>query len=241
MQARRLSLLAAAVLAWAAGSYSASAYRTPFPPPSEMRSPLDGAAADMIGLAAGARRLAADLWFVRLMQYYGTPELSEETAAHEGHDHGVELDYGKGKYPQFLPMARHVLEVDPYFSAAGLYGAASLAFNMDRPAEAEELLNFALRYSPREWKYLNVLAAVGYSKAKNPAAVSATIAPLLKDPDCPVMLKQLAAFLNKKAGDYAAAAAIYADIAATSRDPAYVANAERELEKLSRSGRKPQR
>jgi hypothetical protein len=47
------------------------------------------------------------------------------------------------------------------------------------------------------------------------------------------MLKQLAAFLNKKAGNLAAAAVIYADIAATSRDAAYVRNARRELGKLS--------
>lgn len=241
----RGALLAAAFLFWGAGAYTASAYRSPFPPPSEMRAPLQGAAGDMLALAAGARRLFADLWFVRLMQYYGTRELSEEAAepGHEGHGHSVDglghahcahdENYGKGKYPLFLPMARHVLEVDHSFSAAGLYGAVSLAFGLNRPAEAEQLLAYGLKYSPREWKYLTVLAAIGYSKAQDPAAVARTIAPLLKDPDCPVMLKQLAAFLNKKAGDYAAAAAIYADIAATSKDEAYVKNARRELEKLS--------
>ena len=98
---------------------------------------------------------------------------------------------------------------------------------MQRGEEAQELLNYALKYNPREWKYLTMLAAIGYSKAQNPVAVAAAIAPILTDPDCPVMLKQLAAFLNKKAGNYAAAAAIYADIAATSRDEAYVKNAAR--------------
>ena len=47
------------------------------------------------------------------------------------------------------------------------------------------------------------------------------------------MLKQLCAFLNKKSGNYAAAAAIYADIAATSHDKLYVENARRELLKLA--------
>lgn len=247
MAPRRL-LLPAAALCWAAGSLSASSYRSPFPPPSELRAPLDGASGDMLALAAGARRVFADLWFVRLMQYYGTREVREESQApgHEGHSHEVDAhghehcdhgpDYGKGAYPQFLPMARHIVEVDPAFTAGALYGAASLAFNLERPAEAEELLLYALKYSPKEWKYLTVLAAIGYSKAKDPAAVAASIQPLLKDPDCPVMLKQLAAFLNKRAGNYAAAALIYADIAATSKDQAYVANAERELEKLAARG-----
>lgn len=239
MTARRLLLPAAAALCWAAACFSAASYRSPFPPPYEMRTPLDGASGDMLALAGGARRLFADLWFVRLMQYYGTeefagavevpPELLKAMPAADADD----LAYGRGKYPRFLALARHALEVDPSFSAAGLYGAGALAFNMDRPAEAEELLKFGLKYSPKEWRYLTVLAAIGYSKAQNPAAVASTIQPLLKDPDCPVMLKQLAAFLNKRSGNYAAAAAIYADIAATSKDEAYVANARRELERLA--------
>jgi len=230
-------ILAAAVLAWAAGGFSSRRYASPFPPPSEMRVPAAGATGDMMALALGARRLFADLWFIRLMQYYGTPELSGDEDLEPGgvrgeayYEHGIN---GEGFYPEFLARARHVLEVDPQFSAAGLYGAGSLAFNMGRPGEAQELINYALKYNPREWKYLTMLAAIGYSKSGNPAAVAEAIAPILKDPDCPVMLKQLAAFLNKKAGNYVAAAAIYADIAATSRDAAYVKNARRELEKLA--------
>ncbi|HAT72829.1 MAG TPA: hypothetical protein DCS63_08445 [Elusimicrobia bacterium] len=232
----RSALPLAALLAWAVGAaVSNSCYRSPFPPPSEIRTPVAGAAGDMFSLAFGLRRLFADVWFIRLMQYYGTPEFceheEEEPSAHAHHHCGIN---GEGKYPQFLARSRHVVEIDPGFRMAALYGAGSLAFNMGRPAEARELLVYALKYSPREWKYLNVLAAIGYSKAEDPAAVAALIAPILKDPDCPVMLKQQAAFLNKKIGNYSAAAAIYADIAATSRDLAYVRNAERELEKLLR-------
>lgn len=239
MPARRLLLPAAAALCWAAACFSAASYRSPFPPPCEMRTPADGASGDMLALAAGARRVFADLWFVRLMQYYGTKEFAGEVEIPPELRRAMpnadadDLGYGRGKYPRFHALARHALEVDPAFSAAGLYGAGALAFNMDRPAEAEELLNFGLKYSPREWRYLTVLAAIGYSKSRNPAAVAATIQPLLKDPDCPVMIKQLAAFLNKRSGNYAAAAAIYADIAATSKDEAYVANARRELERLA--------
>ena len=232
----RLAIPIAALLAWAAGSaVSNNYYRSPFPPPSEIRTPVDGAAGDMFSLAFGSRRLFADLWFIRLMQYYGTPEFcehEEHEADAPGHHHcGIN---GEGKYPQFLARSRHVVEIDPGFHMAALYGAGSLAFNLGRPAEAQELLVYALKYSPREWKYLNMLAAIGYSKTDDPAAVAASIAPILGDPDCPVMLKQQAAFLNKKIGNYSAAAAIYADIAATSRDMAYVRNAERELSKLLR-------
>ena len=228
---RGLPVLAAALLAWAAGAFAARGYTSPFPPPSEMRVPAGGAVGDMPALATGSRRLFADVWFIRLMQYYGTEEFAGDAGPAAGHDEHE--NFGKGDYPLFLPLARHILEIDPSFTAAGLYGAASLAFNMDWPLDAEELLHYALKYSPREWKYLNVLAAIGYSKDGNPEKVAESIGPLLKDPDCPVMLKQQAAFLSKKAGNYAAAAAIYADIAATSHDEAYVKNARRELQKLA--------
>lgn len=231
-------LLPAALLAWLAGGLAASgAYVPHYPPPYEIRVPAAGAAGDMFSLALGARRLFADLWFVRLMQYYGTQEdigeEEEECPEHPGqhhHHHGMN---GEGNYSEFLPRARHILELDPHFATAGLYGAGALAFNLDRTAEAQELLNFGIKQSPREWKYPLLLAAIGYSKAKEPMKVAEAIRPFLSDPDCPVMLKQLAAFLNKRAGNLAAAAAIYADIAATSKDTAYVANARRELAKLA--------
>lgn len=229
-------LLCAALAAWGAGGLlGARAYASPLPSPAEIRAPLSGAAADMFSLAFGARRLFAELWFVRLLQYYGTKEGpdGDEGAAHV---HGPHCDhgpgYGTGHYPEFFARARHVLELDPDFVSAGLYSAGSLAFNLDRVGEAEAILMYGLKYKPREWKYLQVLAAIGYSSAKDPAAVAKALEPVLKDPDCPAMLKQLAAFLNKHIGNYARAAEIYADILATSRDPFYLQNARRELDKL---------
>ncbi|MBI5743352.1 MAG: hypothetical protein HY952_02270 [Elusimicrobia bacterium] len=227
-----------AALAWCAGSLAAdSAYSPIYPPPSDIRVPADGAAGDMFALALGARRLAADVWFVRLLQYYGTEELEPGEAPEPPDAHGHQHhrgENGEGRYPEFLARSLHIMALDPHFAAAGLYAAGSLAFNMGRPAEAQRVLDFGLKYSPREWKYLTLLAAIGYSKATEPMKIADAIRPVLADPDCPVMLKQLSAFLNKKAGNYAAAAAIYADIAATSRDTAYVRRARRELELLSK-------
>jgi len=235
---RALALPLAALLVWAAGSAAGyGSYSPSYPPPSEIRVPAQGAAGDLFSLALGARRLFSDVWFVRLMQYYGTREAGheeeEECSEHPGemhHHHGLN---GEGVYSEFFARARHVLELDPRFAAAGLYGAGSLAFNLSRPEEAQQLLDFAIQHSPREWKYPMLLAAIGYSKAKEPMKVADAIRPFLSEPDCPVMLKQLSAFLNKKAGNYAAAAAIYADIAATSRDEFYVRNARRELARLA--------
>ncbi len=250
----RLLAACAALLAWTAGSaVSVSVYRSPFPPPSDIHVSADGAAGDILALAFGARRLFADVWFIRLMQYYGTPEagpggtpgdsfawLLPKTgggAAEEAAE--AAINNGAGRYPDFFPLAMHILQLDPSFTGAALYGAASLAFNMNRPGEAEALLRYGLRYHPHDWKSLKLLTAIGYSRSRDPSAVAASIAPLLKDPDCPVMLKQLAAFLDKKAGNYAEAAALYADILTTSRDPSYASNARKELALLAARGITP--
>jgi len=210
---------------------------SPFPPPSALREVRRSAIEDMLALSLGARRLFADLWFIRLMQYYGTQELyggeEEEEDGHCHHGH----DFGSGKYPEFLALSRHIAALDPYFKNAVLYSAGSLAFNLSRPDEAAGLLNYALANTPSDWKFLMMLAAIGYSKSSEPAKVAQTIAPLVRERDCPVMLKQLAAFLNKKIGNYQAAAEIYADILKTSKDPFYTRNAEKELKKIKDSRR----
>ena len=206
-----------------AGQWSFLPSAHPFPPPGAIREVRRSAAEDAIALSLGLRRLAADLWFIRLMQYYGTraPEAQESP-----------VQYGAGRYPEFLPIARHILALDPYFVNAGLYAAGSMAFNMYRPEEAVSFLNGALLYNPREWKYLTLLSAIGYSKARDPGKVAEIITPLLNEPDCPVMLRQLGAFLNKKAGNYRAAYLIYRTILATSKDSFYVENAKKEMAKL---------
>ncbi|MEI7481877.1 MAG: hypothetical protein WCK75_05965 [Elusimicrobiota bacterium] len=214
-----------------AGPWAFLTYARPFPQADKIGAVRQSAVEDAVALALGVRRLAADLWFIRLMQYYGTPELLEGEVEEEARERG---ENGTGKYPDFLPVARHILALDPYFTNAGLYAAGSLAFNMARPEEAVSLLNGALIYRPKEWKYVALLAAIGYSKAKDPAKVSELIKPLIMEPDCPVMIRQLAAFLNKKMGNYSDAYKIYKTILETTKDRFYIDNAGKEMAKLEK-------
>ncbi|MBI4803114.1 MAG: hypothetical protein HY796_11375 [Elusimicrobia bacterium] len=243
-----LTALGACALLFA-GPWAFKSYSAPFPPANLIKEVRAGAAEDALALTLGLRRLAADVWFVRLMQYYGTSELEMEFDSAEGarghkagpHYHGgvrcEGVHFGEGRYPEFLGYARHILALDPYFLNAGLYAAASLAFNLSRPEEAVSLVNWALIYAPKEWKYVRLLAAIGYSKAKNPAKVAQLIAPLLEEPDCPVMIRQLAAFLNKKAGNHAAAYAIYRSILGSTRDRLYIENAKKEMAKMEQKSK----
>lgn len=204
-------------------------YVPPFPQAGQMHSFSDSALSDAGVLSLGIRRLAADIWFIRLMQYYGTHQCLD----HHHHDHG-DHDAGTGKYPDIFPRSRHILGLNPYFTHAGLYSAGALAFNLGRSDEAIELIEQAKRYKPSEWKYNAYLAAIGYRLAGNPGKVADILAPVVRDPECPTMIKQLVAFLNKKIKRYRAAAEIYADIAMTSRDPYYIRNSRRELAKLEK-------
>lgn len=247
-------LLIAALLAFSA---YLSASRLPFYASPEIIKPFRRSYwNDILAVNFGARRIFADLWFVRLMQYYGTKEniksneYSEHEETHsnnpphgeEGHvhePHCEHFNYGEGHYPDFYPMAVHIFQLDPYFANAALYASASLAFNLDRPEKAVALLKMALVYTPREWKYLSMLAAIGYSKSKKPEKVAKVFLRFMEDPDCPTMIKQLAAFLNKKAGEIETAYRIYENIRRTSRDRFYVENAEKQMkilgEKIRRS------
>ena len=49
-----------------------SLFRPPFPPPGHMKVAPDEAVEVVGSLSLGMRRMAADIAFLRLLQYYGT-------------------------------------------------------------------------------------------------------------------------------------------------------------------------
>lgn len=197
------------------------------PGPNEIGGGPDRAVETMSVLSLGVRRLGADLEFIRLLQYYGTPEtgvvLSE--AEYEG---------GGGRYYELLPRTERILDLDPFFSQAALFSAGALAFNLARPDEAEQLLILALKRDPGHWRYHAYLAAIGYQKAGHPEQVVRVLAPYVDEPDCPVMVRNVIAFLMRRAGRLDDAARVYGMIARTTRDPGYRRIAERALTEIAR-------
>ncbi len=177
----------------------------------------------------GMRRLAADAGLVRLLLYYGSAE-EEGVHAHEGRDHAH--SWGGGRYDELGPRALRILDADPTFSYAALYSAGALAFNLDRPEEALRVLEDALRRDPRNFQYKAYIAAVGFHKKGQPEGVLRLLEPVLSEPDCPTMIKNMAAFLYVRAGRRREAAALYREIHETSRDEGYRRLAERELARL---------
>lgn len=193
-------------------------------------------------LSFGMRRLAADLGLMRLVVYYGSPE-SEPAAGHEpgdGHDHGGGFDpvhperfWGGGDYPEIGPRARRILDVDPTLDYAALFASGALAFNLNRPDEALDVLRFALARDPDNLQYRAYAGAIGFHRKGDAAQVIALLEPTLSDPSTPTMIKSMLAFLYRRSGHKRKAVQLYLHILETSRDEGYRGQARRALEELS--------
>lgn len=199
---------------------------------AELRSAPEDLVRDASMLVMGMRRLAADLTFVQLILYYGTAESrgEEDPAEHERPGH-VHRDFAAGSYAELLPRARRVLALDPRFEYAAFYAAGALAFNQGRPDEALLLLEEARSRRPENWRYAAYIAAVGFHKKGDAESVLKALAPALAEPDCPVMVRHMAAYLDEKTGRRVEAVALYRGILA-SRDENYHELARRALRRL---------
>lgn len=210
-------------------------YRTPYPGAAELRSFAQSGGEDAAFVGLGMRKLGADINFIRLLQYYGSDE--EALSAGDGRQEALPphpAGYGGGVYPEFLPRLRHIISLDPYFKYASIYGAGVLAFNLERPEDALAVLEDARRALPNEWQFSKYIAAIGYRNAREPEKVADLLDPVISLPDAPVMLKQQAAFLNKRIGRLKRAYEIYAAIAATSLEKNYVDNARKNMRALEK-------
>lgn len=177
--------------------------------------------------ALGMRRLAADLGLIRVIIYYGTPEDDGHGHGHGHHGHDEfdpehpERHYGGGRYPEMLAKAKSLVDVDPAFVYPVLFASGALAFNLNRPDEALELLSYALARDPRNLQYQSYVGAIGFHRKGDSAAVISLLEPALASPDCPTMIKSIMAFLYKRSGRRDKAIALYRDIHRNSRDEGY--------------------
>jgi len=193
-----------------------------FPDPSRMRVVPQDAARTGALLSLGMRRLAADISFIDLLVYYGEWELGISEQENEN---------GRGRFFEFKDRTLRILDLDPYFTYVALYSAGSLAFNLDRPQEALEVLDYAARFMPKEWKLRAYSAAIALKMKGDAEGVRRELMPVLQEPDCPTQLKSMLAFLNRRLGHREEAIRIYQDIL-ISRDPSYVGIARKALEEM---------
>lgn len=192
------------------------------PPITEIQPTKLSAAYDMAALALGSRRVFADIWLIRLLIYYGR---ENNGTGHANSANEV--------YAEFYERAMHIARLDPSFRSANILSAAIMAFNMkDQEENAEGLLKYAIRYQPRQRFYTQMLLSIAQKKKGNPNAVLESIMPVIREKDCPAMIKNLTALLYRRAGRWQEAAALYIDIIENSKEKEYIEKAYQGLKDL---------
>ncbi|MDI6642223.1 MAG: hypothetical protein QME68_07950 [Elusimicrobiota bacterium] len=173
---------------------------------------------DLTGIVFGIRRLAADIAWIQVLQYYGTPE---EECSHE-HEHSADTCpyhskfYGKGKYYDLLKLCLRVIRLDPYFHYAYLYGSASLTWNLERPDEGLLLLDEGIKRYPKNrhdyWQLYLYKMAIIYKKAEKYKDMVLSLEKAVNEKNCPLMVKAILANIYKRFGNYHRAIVLWQEI-----------------------------
>jgi hypothetical protein len=156
------AILIALLFAAAAGLLLTRERRYPTPVRSEDRSMYLTSGAAVRRLAIGYSALAADLYWIRAIQYYGGTKLTlaNETAASRGTP-----DSGSA-YSLLYPMLDITTTLDPHFNIAYRFGAIFLAEpyprGAGRPELAIALLEKGLGTRPDKWEYMQDIGFVHY-------------------------------------------------------------------------------
>lgn len=174
----------------------------------------------------GLRRVAADLGLIRMLIYYGTGHGGYGAHAHEHEEHE------RDEYPEILPRVLAILDSDPSFTYAALYASGALAFNLERPREALDVLAYAIARDPDNFQLHSYVGAVGFHKKGEAGNVIALLEPIVDSPDSPTMIKHLLAYLYRKQGQKEKARALYRLIRDETRDEGYRKMAEAALREL---------
>lgn len=181
---------------------------------------------DISLLLLGTRRLGADVAWISILQYYG----GEES---EGKEEFVDrpLEGRSEKYPSLKKLTLRTLRLDPQLHYAVLYGAGALAFNLNRPEEAVEILEEAIQRNPQYWKYQLYLGAILYKQKGKFDSMLHLLEDAIQYPDCPTLIKSILANIYKVNKNYVRSLQIWIEIY-EGKDTSYHEKARNQIEEL---------
>ncbi|MGA2091112.1 MAG: hypothetical protein ABSH12_06595 [Endomicrobiales bacterium] len=223
---------------------------------------------DFASVVFGVRRLGADIAWIQLLQYYGSPEvpldrdrefqlswdmtkflfgipLEKECSTPGCHDEHYEPEIEGGIYPAFGTYCSRITALDPYYYYAYLYGAGALAWNLNRPEEALNILEHGLsvlekygntttRDVHQPYWQLNLYAsAIIYRKTGNFAGMINLLETAVRQPEAPNMIKGILANIYQKQNKYADALRLWIEIY-SSNDPTYRNHAQQKINELKK-------
>ncbi len=180
---------------------------------------------DFSGILMGMRRLTADVAWISVLQYYGSHDLSAD-AEFESHDH----EESAQNFRALKKMILRVVKLDPTFYSAYLIGSGALAFNLDRPEEALEILGYGVKQQPLYWKFRLYIGAILYKQQGQFDEMIQLLEDAIGYPDCPAMVKSILANIYTKRGLYAKALSVWIGVMENDRsDPWYKYQAKKNI------------
>jgi len=176
---------------------------------------------DLTGIVFGVRRISSDIAWIQVLQYYGTPEEEFEKSVHnheyeDEHHHHERChhgpNFGGGKYYDLLKLCQRTVRLDPYFYYAYIYGSASLAWNLNRDDEGIKLLDEGIKNCPKYWQFYIYKMAIIYKKLDKYKNMVYLLEKVVKEQNCPLMVKAILANIYKKAGEYQKSLQLWSEI-----------------------------
>jgi hypothetical protein len=144
-------------------------------------------------LLPGLEGLAADIYWLRTVQYYGG---QRGFASGDG-------------YPLLRPLIEITVTLDPRLEIAYRYGAIFLCEappdGAGRPREGVELLTKGVRNLPQSWRLVQQLGFFRYLFLHDASGAAAVLDEAAKRPGAPFWLRTMAADILAKGGDRATA------------------------------------
>lgn len=164
--------------------------------------------------ALGYETAAADVAWLRAIQYYGEHRLSDQRYDMIGHVMGI------------------VAELDPRFTEAYVFGAFVLAQELRQPERGLELLERGRRANPGDWRLEFETGFLHYVCTKNYQAAARCFTRASRMEGHPDYVERFAAFANQRAGNAGMAVLLWKRIETTGNQ--YMQEvARRELKRLS--------
>jgi hypothetical protein len=155
-------------------------------------------------IVLGFDSVAADIYWIRAVQYYGTTKLSKE----ENKDYGF-----------LYPVLDITTTLDPRFNIAYRFGAILLSESYPngpgRPDDAVALLEKGIRQSPDKWEYYLDAGFVEYWWRRDSKAAADWFLRGSKLSSAPNWLAPLAASVLAEGGDQLAARVLWTQLAQT--------------------------
>jgi tetratricopeptide (TPR) repeat protein len=220
------------VFAGAAASLQAvREVRYPEPPPTQESLYLtSGATARRLSIGYSA--LAADLYWIRAIQYYGSSARLRADASIPGQpkaDSGAAFDL-------LYPLLDLTTTLDPRFNIAYRFGSIFLAEpppgGAGRPDLAIALLEKGLRERPDKWEYMQDVGFIHYWWRHDYQAAAEWFDKASKAPGAPWFLRSLAAVTLAQGGDRRSSRVMWTAIRESAENDWLRDDAERRLQQL---------